>query len=73
MSPSAKTAVVCDTTAYLPAAIAEQHDIRLVSLYVSVGGVQQAVTPEQLQEANALTGLASSVMRVAGQRSEPCS
>ncbi len=38
-----------------------------------VGFVQQAVTPEQLQEANALTGLASSVMRVAGQRSEPCS
>jgi DegV family protein with EDD domain len=42
LSPSAKTAVVCDTTAYLPAAVAEQHDIRLVSLYVSVDGAQQA-------------------------------
>ena len=42
LSPGPKTAVVCDTTAYLPAAVAEQHGIRLVSLYVSVGGAQQA-------------------------------
>src|SRR3954471_4789860 len=42
LSPPPKTAVVCDTTAYLPAAVAEQHDIRLVSLYVSVDGQQQA-------------------------------
>ena len=36
-----KTAVVCDTTAYLPAELAEQHGIKLISLYVSIGGEQQ--------------------------------
>ena len=42
MGAAPKTAVVCDTTAYLPAELTEQHGIRLVSLYVSIGGNQQA-------------------------------
>jgi DegV family protein with EDD domain len=41
LSPGPKTAVVCDTTAYLPAAEVERHDIRLISLYVSIDGEQQ--------------------------------
>jgi DegV family protein with EDD domain len=33
-----RVAVVTDTTAYLPAAVVEANDIRLVSLYVNFGG-----------------------------------
>jgi DegV family protein with EDD domain len=35
------TAVVADTTSYLPTELIEQHDIRLVSLYVGIEGDQQ--------------------------------
>ncbi len=41
MSPSAQTAVVCDTTAYLPDALVEQKGIKRISLYVSVGDRQE--------------------------------
>ena len=41
MPPEAKTAVVTDTTAYLPDELIAQHDIKRVSLYVSLGGVQR--------------------------------
>lgn len=41
MNPSAATAVVCDTTAYLPAELLAKRDIEPISLYVSVDGVQQ--------------------------------
>lgn len=40
MSSSA-TAVVCDTTAYLPTDLVAERDIKTVSLYVSVDGEQQ--------------------------------
>jgi DegV family protein with EDD domain len=36
-----KTAVVCDTTAYLPAPLCAERGIELISLYVSVGGRQE--------------------------------
>lgn len=38
MSSSAQTAVVCDTTAYLPAELPAQRGIEMISLYVSVDG-----------------------------------
>jgi DegV family protein with EDD domain len=38
---AAKTAVVTDTTAYLPDDLIEQHDIKRVSLYVSLDGEQR--------------------------------
>jgi DegV family protein with EDD domain len=38
---AAKTAVVTDTTAYLPDGLIEQHDIKRVSLYVSLDGEQR--------------------------------
>jgi DegV family protein with EDD domain len=38
----AKTAIVCDTTVYLPGDEIRRHDIHLVSLYVSLEGRQQA-------------------------------
>jgi DegV family protein with EDD domain len=41
VSPSAQTAVVCDTTAYLPAELAAERGIRTISLYVSVDGHQE--------------------------------
>ncbi len=41
MSPSAPTAVVCDTTAYLPDELIAAHGIERVSLYVAVDGEQQ--------------------------------
>jgi DegV family protein with EDD domain len=41
LSPEPKTAVVCDTTAYLPAELVERHGIELISLYVSIDGKQQ--------------------------------
>jgi DegV family protein with EDD domain len=39
--PEAKTAVVTDTTAYLPDELAREHDIARVSLYVSLDGDQR--------------------------------
>jgi DegV family protein with EDD domain len=39
---SATPALVCDSTTYLPPEEVRRHDIHLVSLYVSVGGRQQA-------------------------------
>jgi DegV family protein with EDD domain len=36
-----RTAVVCDTTAYLPTELVRDHEIDLVSLYVSLEGRQQ--------------------------------
>ncbi|MGE5281257.1 MAG: DegV family protein [Chloroflexota bacterium] len=41
MSPDAKTAVVCDTTAYLPGELAASYGIHTISLYVAVGGEQE--------------------------------
>lgn len=41
MSSLAATAVVCDTTAYLPADLFAQRDIKTISLYVSVDGEQE--------------------------------
>jgi DegV family protein with EDD domain len=35
------TAVVADTTSYLPPELLEQHDVHLVSLYVGIDGEQQ--------------------------------
>jgi DegV family protein with EDD domain len=36
-----RTAVVCDTTAYLPTELVRDHEINLVSLYVSLEGRQE--------------------------------
>ena len=41
---SAPTAVVCDSTAYLPTELREVRGIELVSLYVSIDGEQQKET-----------------------------
>lgn len=41
MSSPAETAVVCDTTAYLPADLLAERDIKTISLYVSVDGEQE--------------------------------
>jgi len=41
VSSPAETAVVCDTTAYLPTDLVAARDIKTISLYVSVGDVQQ--------------------------------
>jgi DegV family protein with EDD domain len=41
VSSSSQTAVVCDTTAYLPAELADERGIETISLYVSVDGDQQ--------------------------------
>lgn len=41
MTGSEKTAVVCDTTAYLPADLVAERGIETISLYVSVDGEQQ--------------------------------
>lgn len=41
MNSSAQTAVVCDTTAYLPTALAAARGIETISLYVSVDGEQE--------------------------------
>jgi DegV family protein with EDD domain len=41
VSPGANTAVVCDTTAYLPTELSESNGIELISLYVSVNGEQE--------------------------------
>jgi DegV family protein with EDD domain len=41
VSPSPPTAVVCDSTAYLPPDLLAERDIQVVSLYVSIDGEQQ--------------------------------
>lgn len=41
MTGSAQTAVVCDTTAYLPTELLAERGIETISLYVSVNGVQR--------------------------------
>jgi len=41
LSSSADIAVVCDTTAYLPAELIASNGIHVVSLYVAVDGVQE--------------------------------
>jgi DegV family protein with EDD domain len=40
-SSGAQTAVVCDTTAYLPSALLAEREIEAISLYVSVDGEQE--------------------------------
>lgn len=40
MSPG-RTAVICDSTCYLPSALIEAHGVERVSLYVSLAGKQQ--------------------------------
>ena len=42
MSPSPPTAVVCDTTAYLPDQLIAERGIERISLYVSVDGHQES-------------------------------
>jgi fatty acid kinase fatty acid binding subunit len=41
LSPSAQTAVVCDTTAYLPSDLAAESGLSVVSLYFSIDGEQR--------------------------------
>ncbi len=41
LSPSPQTAVVCDTTAYLPTELAAERGIERISLYVSIDGHQE--------------------------------
>jgi DegV family protein with EDD domain len=41
VTPPGETAVVCDTTAYLPAALVDERGIQTISLYVSVDGEQE--------------------------------
>ncbi len=41
MNPPAETAVVCDTTCYLPTELVEERGIERISLYVSVDGEQE--------------------------------
>jgi DegV family protein with EDD domain len=41
LSPSAETAVVCDTTAYLPSELVASRGIKTISLYVAVDGEQE--------------------------------
>jgi DegV family protein with EDD domain len=42
LSPSPQTAVVCDTTAYLPSELLAERDVTAISLYVSVDDHQEA-------------------------------
>jgi len=44
LTSSAETAVVCDSTCYLPAEVLEQRGIQMISLYVSVDGQQERET-----------------------------
>jgi DegV family protein with EDD domain len=41
VSPGPKTALVCDTTAYLPTGLVESRGINLISLYVTLAGGEQ--------------------------------
>jgi DegV family protein with EDD domain len=42
LAPSPQTAVVCDSTAYLPSELVTQRGIEVISLYVSIDGDQRA-------------------------------
>lgn len=44
MTPPPATAVVCDSTAYLPPDLLAEREIQVVSLYVSIDGEQQKET-----------------------------
>ncbi len=44
MSPTPATAVVCDSTSYLPADLIAAREIEVVSLYVSIDGDQSKET-----------------------------
>jgi DegV family protein with EDD domain len=44
LTPTAPTAVVCDSTGYLPLDLLAERDIHLVSLYVSIDGEQHKET-----------------------------
>jgi fatty acid kinase fatty acid binding subunit len=44
LTAATSTAVVCDSTAYLPSELVAERDIRVVSLYVSIDGEQQKET-----------------------------
>lgn len=44
MNASAETAVVCDSTCYLPTSVVEERGIEMISLYVSVDGRQEKET-----------------------------
>ncbi len=44
MTAAAPTAVVCDSTAYLPSELLAERNIQVVSLYVSIDGEQQRET-----------------------------
>ena len=44
LNASAETAVVCDSTCYLPASMIEERRIKVISLYVSVDGEQERET-----------------------------
>jgi fatty acid kinase fatty acid binding subunit len=41
VSPTTDTAIVCDTTSYLPSSQVQEHGVRTVSLYVALGGEQR--------------------------------
>jgi DegV family protein with EDD domain len=41
VSASTRTAIVADTTSYLPSELLERHDVHLVNLYVGLEGEQQ--------------------------------
>jgi len=41
LTPPAETAVVCDSTAYLPTEMLAEREIQMISLYVSVDGHQE--------------------------------
>lgn len=41
MSTDEKTAIVCDTTAYLPDELIAAHEVHRISLYVALGGEQR--------------------------------
>jgi DegV family protein with EDD domain len=44
LNASPETAVVCDSTCYLPTALIEERGIKVISLYVSVDGQQEKET-----------------------------
>jgi DegV family protein with EDD domain len=41
VSPSTRTAIVADTTSYLPPELIKRHDVHLISLYVGLEGEQE--------------------------------
>ncbi len=44
MSPGSQSAIVCDSTTYLPAELIEAHGIEVISLYVTLDGVGRRET-----------------------------